>query len=87
MSTVLHEVDDKERILFNVNEILIQKGRIAIIEWEKKKSSLGPPKEHRIDKEYVIKDLQCSGFKLLEVLSIENEFYAIVGEKNVSEKI
>lgn len=81
MSTVLHEVNDKERMLENVNEILIQKGRIAIIEWEKKESSLGPPKEHRIDKEYVKRVLQCSGFDLMEVLSIGSEFYAIVGEK------
>jgi ubiquinone/menaquinone biosynthesis C-methylase UbiE len=81
MSTVLHEVDDKERILRNVNEILIQKGRIAIIEWEKKNSSLGPPKEHRIDKEYVKRILQFSGYELLKMLSIDSEFYAIVGEK------
>ena len=59
MSTVLHEVDDKERMLENVNGILIQQGRIAIIEWEKKESPLGPPKEHRIDKEYVTRVLQC----------------------------
>lgn len=81
MSNVLHEIDDKVRIINAVKDLLIQNGRVAIIEWEKKESSEGPPLEHRLEKEYVKSLLLNQGFIILDSLDFGELFYAITAKK------
>jgi len=53
--TVLHEVDDPKAFLDQCISSLNPKGKLVIIDWQKKETGMGPPKEHRIAKESVIK--------------------------------
>jgi ubiquinone/menaquinone biosynthesis C-methylase UbiE len=81
ISTVLHEIENKEKFLYEVNRVLLNGGRIGIIEWEKIESEFGPPLEHRLSQEYVQHLLEDIGFRNVNTESIGEYFYAITGEK------
>lgn len=81
MCNVLHEVDDPAKTLSEVSRILSNNGRIAVIEWQKVESPIGPPISHRLDKEYVQKLLQNAGFRNIEGMDIGDQFYAVSGQK------
>ncbi|AET68675.1 methylase involved in ubiquinone/menaquinone biosynthesis [Desulfosporosinus orientis DSM 765] len=80
--TVLHEIVDKEMFLREANRILKPAGRLAIIDWEKKPTKVGPPIDHRIDKQEAVEFLKSSGLKLSMELEIADVFYGLVGVKS-----
>ena len=51
------------------------------IEWMKKESPIGPPMNHRIAKEELLKMLNNMEFRVIEKIDIGNEFYGIVAIK------
>ena len=53
--TVLHEIDGQREFVSKCMASLNPNGRLVVIDWAKKKTSMGPPIEHRIGKEEVIK--------------------------------
>lgn len=80
-SNVLHEIEDLGRFIDEIGRILVDKGRLAVIEWEKKASTIGPPIGHRIDKEQLISRLAEHGFRLIDCQRIGEEYYSIIMEK------
>ena len=81
MVNVLHEIDDKVRMLKEVHRILKSDGRIALIEIQKKKTSCGPPMEHRIDEDEVLSLLKDAGFEFKKREEFADNFYGIVAVK------
>jgi hypothetical protein len=82
MCNVLHEIDDKLLFLTLIKDMLVDRGTIAIIEWEKKRSSYGPPKEHRLDRDNLKKLLADQDFGDIFVSKINEDFYSMVGRKS-----
>jgi ubiquinone/menaquinone biosynthesis C-methylase UbiE len=78
---VLHEIDNKERFLKEARRILKPSGRIAIIDWEKKQTEMGPPIDHRLDKQETMEFLKFSGFVVSLELEIADVFYGMVAVK------
>lgn len=78
---VLHEIDDLGRYIGEIQRILAVKGRLAVIEWERKVSNLGPPINHRIDKVELIALFKEHGFEILNCQSIGEEYYSIIIKK------
>ena len=78
---VLHEVDEPAKFLHEIKRISESKGKMVIIEWEKRVSDFGPPIEHRMDKNDAIKALEIEGFINIEALSLGDEFYAVKAQK------
>ncbi len=81
LAIVLHEIDDKKRFIEEILRILKPGGKLAIIEWEKKPTEIGPPLEHRIGKEEASKILIEMGFQIENVLSFADMFYGLVANK------
>lgn len=79
--TVLHEIEDKERFLQEANRILKPSGRIAVIDWEKKHTEMGPPIDHRISLEEVMELLTTTGFDVSKIINLADVFYGIVAIK------
>ncbi|CAH2212230.1 class I SAM-dependent methyltransferase [Tepidibacter aestuarii] len=76
---VLHEIEDKKRLLKEIIRISKKGSKIAIIEWDKKVTEMGPPVDHRLSKEEIE---NLFGYLKLEVkkeLEFEDCFYGIVG--------
>lgn len=81
VSNVLHEVDDTAKFLSEISRVLLNNGRIAVIEWQKAESHIGPPVNHRLDKEYVQQLLQDAGFENIGSIELGEHFYAVSGQK------
>jgi ubiquinone/menaquinone biosynthesis C-methylase UbiE len=78
---VLHEIDDLDRFCGEIKRIMADKGRLAVVEWEKKVSNLGPPIEHRLDKAELIELFKKHQFELLDCQNIRGEHYSVIMEK------
>jgi len=75
---VLHEIDNKERFLSEVHRILNSSGRVAIVEWQKKETEMGPPVNHRLDQNDVISLLKSCSFQISKELEFAGALYGIV---------
>jgi ubiquinone/menaquinone biosynthesis C-methylase UbiE len=69
---VLHEFEDRDRLVEEIRRTLKEGGRVSLVDFQKRQTSFGPPVSERID----IGDIGSifSGFTSLESWSFE-EFY------------
>jgi len=51
MSMVLHEIEEQERYLKDITDILREDGIMTFVEWKKIETGNGPPNRHRISQE------------------------------------
>ena len=77
MSNVLHEVDEPERFVDMVRDILLPGGRFVLIDWVKRKSDFGPPEDHRLEQAFVEQLVTGRGFDIVETLTLGEDFYSI----------
>ena len=75
---VLHETENVSNFLEEVKRVLVVMGKLAIIEWIKQESHIGPPMNHRIAEEELLNILNNMNFKVIEKINISNEFYGLV---------
>ncbi len=80
---VLHEIEEFDRYIGELQRILAVKGRLAVIDFEKKESQWGPPIHHRIDKNELIGIFKKHGLKVVDCQSIGEEHYSILAENDV----
>nr|WP_276540379.1 class I SAM-dependent methyltransferase [Salipaludibacillus agaradhaerens] len=78
ISLVLHEVPDLSKALEEVKRILKHGGQVLIIEWEAKRSEMGPPFEDRIASTEMENILRNNGFKV-DVKSFNEDIYVLKG--------
>lgn len=81
ISTVLHEVQDKEKFINEIKRCVCPNGRIAIVEWQKIRGEFGPPVDHRLDKSEVISIVDKLGFSEIQSIDIGTDFYGIIAKK------
>jgi Methylase involved in ubiquinone/menaquinone biosynthesis len=76
--TVLHEIEEKDDLLNEIKRILKKTGKLAVIEFHKAKTPLGPPEGPRIAREEVLS--LCSGHGLLakDAFDLGDNMYCIV---------
>ncbi len=69
---VLHEFEDRDRLVEEIRRALRKGGRVSLVDFQKRPTSFGPPVDERID----IGDIEAifTGFTSLESWSFE-EFY------------
>lgn len=79
---VIHEIVDKNQFLEEISRIIKPGGKLAIIDWEKAETEMGPPIDHRIAKEDVIAMLEEIGFYCQKTQSFTENFYGLVLVKN-----
>lgn len=68
LSNVLHESGDMLTMLRETNRILKPGGRLAIIEWEKRETPMGPPIEHRLHPDEILSMVRDSGFTMAKIV-------------------
>ncbi len=67
LANVLHEADNMMTMLSEAMRVLKPGGRLAIIEWEKREMTMGPPVEHRIHHDEIMRMVMDSGFKMAKI--------------------
>ncbi len=60
---------------------MANKGKIAIIEWKKIKSDIGPVIDHRLEPDLLADKLKLSGFNNIALAYLNEYFYTITGFK------
>lgn len=82
MVNVIHEVVDKNQFLEETSRIIKPGGKLVVIDWEKEAMEMGPPIDHRIDRDEVKTLLEEIGFKCQETMNFVETFYGLVFVKN-----
>lgn len=81
MSNVLHEIEDKGKIIAEISRILKKGGTLAIVEWEKKQGEFGPPVDERLSFEDVASMLSQNSYESIERYVIGTDFFGITARK------
>lgn len=81
MVNVIHEIEDKPLFLKEISRILKPGGKLAIIDWEKKETEMGPPVDHRIGRDELTAMLKEIDFGCLETMNFTENFYGLVFSK------
>lgn len=79
---IIHEVEDHSRFLREIKRILQKQGKLAIIDWEKKPMTMGPPTAHRISADEMLSLLRENGFIIIGQQVIGEMFYTIQARRD-----
>lgn len=78
MVTVLHEIENKAKMLNEISRVLKRNGKLMIIEFHKRKTPMGPPVEHRLSEEEVKSLCNKNDLRTIDKFSLGENFYGIV---------
>jgi ubiquinone/menaquinone biosynthesis C-methylase UbiE len=81
MVNVIHEIVDKNQFLEESSRIIKPGGKLAIIDWEKGETEMGPPVDHRIGSEELTAMLKEIDFECQETMIFTENFYGLVFSK------
>ncbi len=76
---VLHEPPDPVAFLQEVARLLKPGGRVAILEWQKWETEVGPPIEHRISTDEARDLLEAAGYRAEPISSPHEDVHAWLG--------
>ncbi|MBU2493213.1 MAG: class I SAM-dependent methyltransferase [Bacteroidetes bacterium] len=78
---VLHELNNRENLVREMNRVLKIKRKVFVIDWKYEELDLGPPLEHRITSQQVVHDFITNGFTFIQNWDIYNYEYLLGFEK------
>ncbi len=81
LCTVLHEVDDKLRLLAEAARICHSGGTIAVIEFNETNTNFGPPMSHRLSRTNVEELFNTTRLTGIQNMDISGAFYAVTAKK------
>jgi len=81
LSHVLHEVDDKNRMLKEIHRALRPGGRAVTVEWTKKETPKGPPVHERVGEDEVIAELKALSFSSISAGPVSESNYFVTAVK------
>ena len=73
--TTLHEVAEKEVLLYEMRRMLAPDGTVCLIEFIKARTPMGPPPEHRLGAQDVEKLFSREGFDKVSEFQLGENFY------------
>lgn len=59
-----HHIDARLAYFAKVKRALVPEGRVAIIDWRKKKLPVGPPPDHKLSRGQVVEEMESAGYRL-----------------------
>ncbi len=79
LSNIMHEIGQgREMLLKNAYRILKTGGKIAVIEWKRELSPIGPPINNRLDQQAAEMVLMKAGFRKGKDLEADGYHYAVL---------
>lgn len=85
--TVLHEIEEKTVFMKEVERLLNDQGKIAVIEFHKRETPMGPPLSHRISKEDVLSALHDLEFEAQDDFKLGDNYYCLTFIRKISDKM
>ena len=59
-----HHIDDRITYFQRARRFLRRGGRVAVVDWEKRELPVGPPPDHKLDRQQVIDEMVAAGYQL-----------------------
>jgi len=84
IALVLHEIENKPRLLKMIFTKLKRTGKIAIVEWEKKNTLIGPPQDDRISLEETRALVEELGYSVTMTKTYGNTYFSILASTKSS---
>jgi len=81
LCTVLHELNNIPDMIREIRRILKTDGVLAVIEFHKAQTPMGPPAAHRISERETSEILTENGFTQINRIKLGENFYCLVFEK------
>jgi len=81
LSAVYHEINNKDVLFTDLSDILKENGKIAVIEFQKTETPMGPPPERRISIKDLKEQFSKRGFTCDFNFVLGNNFYLAVFKK------
>jgi len=75
LSTVFHELEEPSKMLEEIHRIKKDDGLLAVIEFHKKETPMGPPIDHRVSKKTLEEICRSHNFKLTNTTQLGENFY------------
>lgn len=77
-----HHFPDRPRYLARLTALLRPGGRLANVDWHKRKTAIGPEAGHRVSREEFLSDAEKAGLRLLaEPKLLPHQYFLILGAK------
>lgn len=80
MVTSLHHIDNKELMADEIKRVLKKDGRLMLVEFHKRDTPMGPPRDHRISQEQVEEFGKENGLEQVDKFILGENFYVFVFE-------
>lgn len=78
LATVLHEITDKANFLSNAKRMLKSEGQIAVIEFHKRQTPMGPSVERRLSQKETEAAMQTAGLGSTDAFDLGENFYCMI---------
>jgi ubiquinone/menaquinone biosynthesis C-methylase UbiE len=73
-----HHLDDRLTYLRRLGRVLAPGGRVAVIDWEKRETPVGPELAHRLAREAVVAEMEGAGYRYLgEPATLPYQYFLI----------
>lgn len=83
---VLHEIKNINHFVKELDRVVKEDGKLAIIEWNDNISDWGPPANHRITSSHLTELIKTTGMHVDSPIDISGYFYALICRKdNINE--
>jgi len=80
MVTSLHEMEER-KTLAEIHRILKKEGKVAVVEWKKMRTPMGPPISERLTEEETELILESAGFGINRIFEVGEYHYGISAVK------
>lgn len=77
---VYHHIEDRDVYMRKVRKALKPNGRVAIVDFYKKETPVGPPMAMRLSEETVQKELEAAGLTVIEKLAVLPYQYILIAQ-------
>jgi SAM-dependent methyltransferase len=61
-----HHIDDRRAYFTRLRQALAPGGRVAVVDFHKRPLPVGPPPEHKLEREVVVHEMQEAGYSLAD---------------------
>jgi ubiquinone/menaquinone biosynthesis C-methylase UbiE len=78
LCTVLHEISDRQNMFNELKRILTPNSQLAIIEFHKRPTPIGPPQAIRLDSVELSETLRGQGLHLVNQFTLGENMYCLV---------